>query len=67
MAPDGKFPVAKPLDLIRDEAVLTGDNESMLNTFKPNVPQPKIKWDVEPLERAKLGLRSRLSELLVMR
>ena len=67
MAPDGKFPVAKLLDLIRDEAVLTSDNESMLNTFKPNVPQQKIKWVVEPLERAKLGLRSRLSELLVVR
>ena len=63
MAPDGKFPVAKLLDLIRDEAVLTG----VLNTFKPNVPQPKIKWVVEPLDRAKLGLRSRLSELLVVR
>ncbi len=67
MAPDGKFPVAKLLHLFRDETVLTADNESMLNTFKPNVPQPKIKWVVVPLEKAKLGLRSRLSELLVVR
>ena len=67
MVPDGKFPVAKLLYLFRDEAVLTGDNQIMLHPFKPNVPQPKIKWVVEPLERAKLGLRSRLSELLIVR